>query len=104
MTMTSVIASMGTGSGGCPDKQCPIDAERRIDRARIVRSIPLAERSKRDLNPEHEIPYLLCKDCGVPCYVFETDRGVVREALCIACGNDSANNFLRGEWDDVEDE
>ena len=51
-------------------------------------------------NPDREIPYLLCKECGTPCYVFETEAGVVREALCIACGNDAVPMFLVADWDD----
>jgi hypothetical protein len=53
-------------------------------------------------NPDREIPYLLCKECGTPCYVFETEKGLVREALCITCGNEDVAMFLVGEWDDEE--
>lgn len=53
-------------------------------------------------NPDREIPYLVCKECGTPCYVFETQAGVVREALCIACGNDAVSMFLVGDWEDDE--
>lgn len=56
-----------------------------------------------DLNPDSEIPYLLCKECGSPCYVFETDKGRVTEALCIACGNEAVPMFRIGDWED-EDE
>lgn len=64
----------------------------------------MVERGKPYQNPDREIPYLLCKDCGTPCYVFETEKGLIREALCISCGNDSVSNFLRGEWDDVDED
>jgi hypothetical protein len=69
----------------------------------MARSTLLAEKSKPH-NPDQEIPYLLCKECGVPCYVFETEKGLIREALCIACGNEKVSRFLRGEWDDVEED
>jgi len=53
-------------------------------------------------NPDREIPYLICKECGTPSYVFETEEGEVTEALCIACGNETVTAFLVGDWDDVE--
>jgi ribosomal protein S27E len=51
-------------------------------------------------NPDREIPYLRCKDCGTPCYVFEVEVGHITEALCLACGNDVVSAFTVGEWDD----
>ena len=71
---------------------------------RMNRRVFLAEKGKPQDNPDREIPYLLCKECGVPCYVFETEMGAIREALCIACGNEKVSMFLRGEWDDVEED
>jgi len=49
-----------------------------------------------------EISYLLCKDCGTPCYVFETESGRVSEALCLACGNEAVAMFTVVDWDDDE--
>jgi hypothetical protein len=34
--------------------------------------------------------------------VFEVEKGHIREALCIACGNDSVTMFLVGDWEDDE--
>jgi hypothetical protein len=70
----------------------------------MARSFSLKDRTPPGVNPDREIPYLLCKECGVPCYVFETERGMIREAICIACGNEAVSMFLRGEWDDVEED
>lgn len=53
-------------------------------------------------DPDREIPYLLCKECGTPCYVFESENGEVREALCVACGNEDVSAFIVGEWDDEQ--
>jgi len=61
----------------------------------------LNDRSSSEPNPDREIPYLLCKQCGTPCYVFETEGGRVSEALCLACGNESVPLFQIGDWDDV---
>jgi hypothetical protein len=69
----------------------------------MSRSICLTDRPPPSApDPEREIPYLLCKECGTPCYVFESEKGSVREALCVACGNENVTMFLVGEWDDVE--
>ncbi len=65
---------------------------------------PLKDRTPSAPDPEREIPYLRCKECDTPCYVFETTEGQVREALCIACGNDSVTLFAPGKWDDDEDD
>jgi hypothetical protein len=66
------------------------------------RSIRLTDRPASDPNPDREIPYLRCKDCGTPCYVFEAQGGRVLEALCLACGNETVGMFLIGDWDDEE--
>lgn len=55
-------------------------------------------------DPDKEIPYLRCKECDTPCYVFEASEGRVREALCLACGNDSVTLFALGKWDEDEDD
>jgi len=49
---------------------------------------------------DREIPYLICKECTTPCYVFEVDAGHVSEALCLACGNEVVAMFTQGEWED----
>lgn len=51
-------------------------------------------------NEDREIPYLLCKECNTPCYVFEVEAGYVSEALCLACGNEVVGMFTVGEWED----
>ena len=48
-------------------------------------------------DPDTDIPYLICKDCGTPCYVFEVQDGQVTEALCVACGNEAVTMFMAGE-------
>ena len=68
----------------------------------MSRSICLTDRFPSEPSPDREIPYLLCKDCGTPCYVFETEVGRVTEALCLACGNDAVSMFTVAEWDDEE--
>jgi hypothetical protein len=62
----------------------------------------LTERKPAEPDPEKEIPYLRCKECDTPCYVFEATEGRVYEATCIACGNDSVTLFTVGDWDDQE--
>ena len=64
----------------------------------------LTERKPSEPDPEAEIPYLRCKECDTPCYVFETNAGQVREALCIACGNDSVTLFSLGKWDEDDED
>jgi hypothetical protein len=63
-------------------------------------SICLTDRPPSAPDPDREIPYLICKGCGTPCYVFETEKGQIREALCVACGNESVTDFLVGDWED----
>jgi hypothetical protein len=69
----------------------------------MTRRIRLTDRpAASEPNPDREIPYLLCKECGTPCYVFETDKGRVTEALCIACGNEAVSMFIVGDWEEDE--
>ncbi len=49
-----------------------------------------------------EIPYLICKECNTPCYVFEVEAGHVTEALCLACGNEVVGMFTIAEWEDED--
>ncbi len=51
-------------------------------------------------NQEREIPYLICKECNTPCYVFEVEAGHVSEAMCLACGNEVVGMFTIAEWED----
>lgn len=37
--------------------------------------------------------YVVCLDCETPCYVFEWRDDALREALCVACGNDDVDAF-----------
>jgi hypothetical protein len=62
----------------------------------------LTDRTPPAPRGDHEIPYLICKDCGTPCYIFEVEQGEVREALCVTCGNETVAQFIVGDWDDVE--
>ena len=62
----------------------------------------LTERKPAEPDPDKEIPYLRCKECDTPCYVFEVTEGRVYEATCIACGNDSVTLFTVADWDDEE--
>lgn len=64
----------------------------------------LKDRKPAAPDPDKEIPYLRCKECDTPCYVFEASEGRVREALCLACGNDSVTLFALGKWDEDEDD
>ena len=41
--------------------------------------------------------YLMCGQCGTPCYVFETEGETITEALCLVCGNDEVRMFNIGE-------
>jgi len=46
---------------------------------------------------DREVDYLMCKQCGTPCYVFEMESGRVAEAMCLVCGNDEVRMFDIGE-------
>jgi hypothetical protein len=46
---------------------------------------------------DREIDYLICTQCGTPCYVFETESGRIAEAVCLVCGNDEVGMFNIGE-------
>ena len=53
-------------------------------------------------NPEveHDIEYLICRQCNTPCYDFQMDRGRVIEAFCSICGNDDVILFTLTEDED----
>ncbi len=44
-----------------------------------------------------EVDYLMCSQCGTPCYVFEMEGGRIAEAMCLVCGNDEAGMFNPGD-------
>jgi hypothetical protein len=46
---------------------------------------------------DREVDYLMCSQCGTPCYVFEMEDGRVTEAMCLVCGNDEVGLFSLGE-------
>ena len=46
---------------------------------------------------DREVDYLMCSQCGTPCYVFEMADGRIAEALCLVCGNDEVSLFNPGE-------
>jgi hypothetical protein len=43
------------------------------------------------------VDYLTCRQCNSPCYVFELDRGRIKEAQCTVCGNDDILLFTIAE-------
>jgi hypothetical protein len=53
-------------------------------------------RPKKSLE-DREIDYLMCTQCGTPCYVFEMEGGRITEAVCLVCGNDEVRMFTIGE-------
>ena len=52
---------------------------------------------KGDTREDREIDYLMCSQCGTPCYVFEMDGSKILEATCLVCGNDEIGMFNLGE-------
>jgi hypothetical protein len=46
---------------------------------------------------DREIDYLMCSQCGTPCYVFEMEDGRIAEAMCLVCANDEVDLFTLGE-------
>jgi hypothetical protein len=59
---------------------------------------------KGDSKEDREIDYLMCSQCGTPCYVFEMDGTRILEATCLVCGNDEIRLFSIGEEAGAEDE
>ena len=51
-----------------------------------------------------EVDYLMCSQCGTPCYVFEMDGSRITEATCLVCGNDEVRLFNIGEEAGSDDE
>ncbi len=52
---------------------------------------------------DQEIDYLMCVQCGTPCYVFEMEGSKILEATCLVCGNDEAGMFNLGEEAGADD-
>jgi hypothetical protein len=52
---------------------------------------------KKTSAEDREIEYLMCSQCGTPCYVFETEGSRILEATCLVCGNDEVRLFNLGE-------
>ena len=46
---------------------------------------------------DQEVDYLMCSQCGTPCYVFEMEGDRIQEAMCLTCGNDEISLFNIGE-------
>lgn len=46
---------------------------------------------------DREVDYLMCTQCGTPCYVFEMEDSRIAEAVCLVCGNDEVRMFNIGE-------
>ena len=59
---------------------------------------------KGDSKEDREIDYLMCSQCGTPCYVFEMEGARILEATCLVCGNDEIRLFNIGEEAGSEDE
>jgi hypothetical protein len=53
---------------------------------------------------DREVDYLMCSQCGTPCYVFEMEGERIVEAMCLTCGNDEISLFNIGEEADSRDE
>jgi hypothetical protein len=52
---------------------------------------------KKKPREDQEIDYLMCTQCGTPCYVFELEGSKILEATCLVCGNDEVAQFNLGE-------
>jgi hypothetical protein len=65
---------------------------------------PNAPKKKADSREDREIDYLMCSQCGTPCYVFEMDGSRIVEATCLVCGNDEVGMFNLGEEAGADDE
>lgn len=59
---------------------------------------------KKKPDEYREVEYLMCSQCGTPCYVFEMDGGRIAEATCLVCGNDEVRLFNIGEEAGPDDE
>ena len=63
--------------------------------ATAVPDLPPRKPQKDD--EREEIDYLICRQCNSPCYVFELDKGRIKEAVCEMCGNDDILFFSLAE-------
>lgn len=45
--------------------------------------------------------YVICLECESPCYVFEWEDDVLKEAVCTVCGNDDPAQF--GTEEEIDD-
>ncbi len=61
-------------------------------------------RPKKESAEDREIEYLMCSQCGSPCYVFEMEGSRIAEATCLVCGNDEVRFFNIGEEAGTDDE
>lgn len=59
---------------------------------------------KKDSKEDREIDYLMCSQCGTPCYVFETEGSRILEATCLVCGNEEVGMFNLGEEAGADDD
>jgi hypothetical protein len=41
--------------------------------------------------------YLVCLECDTPCYTFEWRNDKPHELMCLACGNEDPDLFVRPE-------
>ena len=72
-----------------PRPRCENGSEVRLDEKKVPK--------KKTPQEDREIDYLMCSQCGTPCYVFEMDGSRIVEATCLVCGNDEVGMFNIGE-------
>ena len=59
---------------------------------------------RRKIDEDREIDFLVCEQCGTPCYIFEMEAGEIREAQCLVCGSDDPEMFSIGDERGGEDD
>ena len=73
---------------------CENDGEARLDDQK---------KPPKTSREDQEIDYLMCGQCGTPCYVFELEGSRILEAMCLVCGNDEVGMFNLGEEAGADD-
>ncbi len=82
--MSESIERLATALPGCENGSMALDG-------------PQGGPPKKKPVEDREVDYLMCSQCGTPCYIFEMDAGRITEATCLTCGNDEPNMFNVGE-------
>jgi hypothetical protein len=83
---------MASDRGLCPSLPC--------DNVRVAEKLPPEKRAAAE---DREVDYLICSQCGTPCYVFDMDGSRIVDATCLVCGNDAISQFTLGEDAGSED-